>query len=352
MSCGKATYPKPHRRLSVLKGALDESESGLDLRVAGRGLDSARFGVSRTGAEPRQSRDSESRKSHREDPSPVGTGDLWDIGMSEGRTTKPLDETAAVNRAAWDKQTERGNEWTLAVAPETVARARDGELELVLTPRRSVPSAWLGDLRDKDVLGLAAAGGQQCPLMAAAGARVVSLDNAPRQLERDRAVATREGLSLAVELGDMRDLSRFARESFDLIFHPVSNLFVPDVEPVWTEAFRVLRPGGFLLAGMANPFLFCFEPEELASGRLELRYPMPYSDLVHRSPERREQMEDSGEPLAFGHSLEALVGGQLEAGFHLVGFYEDEIAEGSEDAALRPFLKGYMATRAVKPPTH
>ncbi len=29
-------------------------------------------------------------------------------------------------------------------------------------------------------------------------------------------------------------------ESFDLIIHPVSNTFVPNVLPVWKEAYRVL----------------------------------------------------------------------------------------------------------------
>ena len=51
----------------------------------------------------------------------------------------------------------------------------------------------------------------------------------------------------------MRDLSMFADESFDLVFHPVSNVFVDEVRPVWREAYRVLRQGGELLAGFMNP---------------------------------------------------------------------------------------------------
>ena len=54
----------------------------------------------------------------------------------------------------------------------------------------------------------------------------------------------------------MRDLSAFADESFGLIFHPCSNGFIPDILPVWSEAFRVLRPGGVLLAGFVNPVLY------------------------------------------------------------------------------------------------
>lgn len=74
-------------------------------------------------------------------------------------------------------------------------------------------------------------------------------DNSPAQLAQDRGVADREQLSLRTVEGDMRDLSTFTDESFDLIFHPCSNCFVPDVLPVWQECWRVLRPGGVLLSG-------------------------------------------------------------------------------------------------------
>ena len=57
----------------------------------------------------------------------------------------------------------------------------------------------------------------------------------------------------------MRDLGEFADASFDLVFHPVSNLFCPELAPVWRECFRVLRPGGALLAGFVNPDVFIFD---------------------------------------------------------------------------------------------
>ena len=59
----------------------------------------------------------------------------------------------------------------------------------------------------------------------------------------------------------MRDLSVFPDESFDLIVHPVSNLFVPDVRPVWKEAYRVLRRGGALIAGFNNPVRYLFDAD-------------------------------------------------------------------------------------------
>ena len=51
----------------------------------------------------------------------------------------------------------------------------------------------------------------------------------------------------------MTDLSMFDSESFDLLVHPVSNLYVPDIQPVWQEAYRVLKPGGIMISGFMNP---------------------------------------------------------------------------------------------------
>jgi SAM-dependent methyltransferase len=133
------------------------------------------------------------------------------------------------NRGAWDAEVERGNPWTVPVSPEIIRRAREGDWEVVLTPLKAVPRDWFPPLAGLSVLGLAASGGQQAPILAAAGARVTVLDNSLSQLAQDRAVAERDGLELTLVEGDMADLHGFASESFDLVFHPCSNCFVPDV---------------------------------------------------------------------------------------------------------------------------
>lgn len=250
------------------------------------------------------------------------------------------------NREAWNQQVAKGDRWTVLVGPEVIAAARRGEWSVVLTPRKPVPREWFGELAGRDVLGLASAGGQQGPVLAAAGARVTVFDNSPAQLGQDRRVAEREGLSMRLVEGDMRDLSVFADESFDLIFHPCSNGFVDDVRPVWREAFRVLRPGGVLLSGFANPIVHLFDPELEQRGVMQLKYRMPYSDLTSLTEEERRRYTDKGEPLCVAHSLEDQIGGQLDAGFLLAGFYEDKHVEGDK---LSEYLSGFCATRAVKP---
>jgi SAM-dependent methyltransferase len=248
------------------------------------------------------------------------------------------------NRTAWDHQVAKGNPWTVPVGPEIIAAARRGQWQVVLTPTRPVPRDWFPDLAGLDVLCLASGGGQQGPVLAAAGAIVTVLDNSPAQLARDRLVAERDGLVLRTVEGDMADLSAFPDGSFGLVFHPVSNCFVPDVRPVWREAFRVLRPGGVLLAGFTNPLLFVFDDAAADHGELVVRHGVPYSDVTSLGEEERRRYTDKGEPLVFGHTLEDQLGGQMEAGFVLTGLYEDR----NPEHPLSRLIASSVATRAVK----
>jgi SAM-dependent methyltransferase len=255
----------------------------------------------------------------------------------------------AYNRAAWNREVERGNRWTLPVSPEAVAAARRGQWQVLLTPTKPVPQSWFPELKGCDLLCLASAGGQQGPIFAAAGANVTVLDNSPGQLRQDRLVAGRDGLVITTIEGDMADLSIFAAESFDLIFHPVSNVFVPDVRPVWREAFRVLRRGGALLAGFTNPAVYIFDSDLLEEqGLLEVRHVLPYSDLSSLPPDRLQRYLDQGRPLEFSHSLEDQIAGQIEAGFLIAGFFED-VNPPEDNDPLSRHMPTYIATRAIKP---
>jgi ubiquinone/menaquinone biosynthesis C-methylase UbiE len=174
---------------------------------------------------------------------------------------------------------------------------------------------------------------------------VTVFDNSPRQLAQDRLVAAREGLEIATVEGDMRDLSVFPNETFGLIVHPVSNLFVPEIRSVWRECSRVLRTGGVLLAGFMNPAFYIFDRDLMdEQGVLQVRYALPYSDLSSAPPEQLRRYLDQNWPLEFGHTLEDQIGGQLDAGFVLTGFYEDR----DPRCALDQYMPVYIATRAVK----
>jgi SAM-dependent methyltransferase len=253
-------------------------------------------------------------------------------------------DPVAHNRAAWDREVANDNEWTRPVAPDVIARARAGDWSVVLIGHEPVPRDWFpADLAGAAVLCLASGGGQQGPVLAAAGAAVTVFDNSPAQLGRDQEVAARGGLAIATVLGDMRDLSSLADASFDVVFNPVSNVFCPDLAPVWREAFRVLRPGGTLLTGFLNPDVFIFDLAALEAGEFVVRHRIPYSTLDLPDAERRRAYADG--PIEYSHSLTEQIGGQLAAGFTLTHLVE---APHHADATAR-YMPGYIATRGIRP---
>jgi SAM-dependent methyltransferase len=255
----------------------------------------------------------------------------------------------AHNRLAWNRESRAGGVWSVAVDAATIAAAREDRWSVVLTPKKPVPRAWFDVLDGADVLCLASGGGQQAPVLAAAGARVLSFDLSEEQLSKDRGVAARDGLDVVCVQGDMRDLRCLPDASFDLVFHPVSNLFVPDVSPVWRECHRVLRPGGRLLAGFMHPALWLFDHDAADAGApLEVRYRLPYDDVSQLPPDRLADRLAGAEPLEHSHSLEAQIGGQLAAGFVLAGLYEDGWLDASWVYARHAPVA--VATLAVKPP--
>ncbi|EPJ5267354.1 class I SAM-dependent methyltransferase, partial [Providencia stuartii] len=101
----------------------------------------------------------------------------------------------AANQKAWDKQALLQQPWSIPVDSPTIAKAKQGEWQVHLTPS-PLPKAWLGDIKGKKILCLASAGGQQAPVLSAAGADVTVFDLSDKQLEQDRQVAIRENLKL------------------------------------------------------------------------------------------------------------------------------------------------------------
>ncbi len=217
---------------------------------------------------------------------------------------------------------------------------------MLLTSSTSVPRDWFGELAGKRVLCLASAGGQQGPIFAAAGAQVTVFDASPGQLNTDRRISEREGLGIQVEEGFMDDLSRFEEESFDLVFHPVSNLYAEHIRPVWREVARVLQPGGALLAGFMNPASYLFDPFQEDEGRVVLRFKLPYSDVASLEPEELQRILAENHTVEFSHSLDDQIGGQLAAGLVLTAMYED----WEPKRPVAEYLPDMIATRAVKLP--
>ena len=252
------------------------------------------------------------------------------------------------NASFWDQEALAQKPWSQPVSQEIIASAKKGRWELHIT-KKSLPHSWLPlDIKGKDILCLASAGGQQAPVLAAAGANVTVYDISEEQLALDQYVVKRDNLSLIAMQGDMTNLSALSDDKFDYIINPISNLYIPDVNPVWRECYRVLRNQGVLLSSFYNPILFMFERDlDLEkSGLIKPKYKIPYSDIDSLSHEHYQEKIKKGEAIVFGHSLTDQINGQLEAGFKLTRFYEDE--HPNPRFLIEQYMPTMIATRAEK----
>ena len=253
-------------------------------------------------------------------------------------------DAVSFNREAWDKMALAGDRFYRAVTSEQIEAARRGDWKIRITPQKPVPRSWLEPLRDRRVLCLAAGGGNQAPLLAAAGAIVTVLDVSDEQLNRDREIAVRDNLQITCVAGDMSDLGCFANEQFDLIVNPCSVCFCKSVSEIWSECYRVLVSGGSLITGFINPVYYLFDAAAMDKNQFIVRHKIPYSDF-DLSDEERERLLGPDRPREFGHSLDELIGKQMAAGFAMTGFYEDRWGQSDK---LSSMINVFCATRAKK----
>jgi len=247
-------------------------------------------------------------------------------------------EYQKINAETISKWCREGWEWGKPIEHETYVKAMQGEWGVYLTPTKIVPHAWFGELSGKKVLGLASGGGQQMPIFAALGAECAVLDYSDAQCDSERMIAEREGYAIEILQADMTQRLPFGDETFDLIFHPVSNCYVEEVEGIFKECYRVLKKGGVFLGGYDTGINYVFDEEEKA-----LKYALPFNPL--KDPKLYEDSVKNDWGIQFSHTLEEQLGGQLRAGFTLTDLYEDTNGAGRLHELNVP---SFVATRCVK----
>ena len=243
-----------------------------------------------------------------------------------------------VNSKVFDKWIEEGWKWGQPISHEVFEKAKNNDWSVVLTPTKPVPKEWFCEMKNAEILGLASGGGQQMPIFTALGARCTVLDYSERQLLSEIEVAKRENYKIRTVRADMTKPLPFEDESFDLIFHPVSNCYVEDIIPIWKECHRVLKKGGILLSGFDNGINYIFDDEETT-----ITQKLPFNPL--RDKEQYEQSIKNDWGIQFSHTIEEQIGGQLQAGFVLTDIYHDTNGMGK----LHEFnVPTFYATKSVK----
>lgn len=236
---------------------------------------------------------------------------------------------------AWCRE---GWTWGQPISHETYTKAQNGEWGVYLTPTKIVPHEWFGELKGKKLLGLASGGGQQIPIFTALGAECTILDYSSQQCESERMVAERENYNVTIIQADMTQTLPFEDETFDIIFHPVSNCYVEKVEPIFKECYRILKKGGVLLGGYDIGINYLFDEKEDT-----IVYSLPFNPL--KDEKLYEESIKNNWGIQFSHTLEEQIGGQLQAGFQLTHLYEDTNGEGN---LHRHNIPSFVAVRSIK----
>jgi ubiquinone/menaquinone biosynthesis C-methylase UbiE len=159
-----------------------------------------------------------------------------------------FDDIAKHNRRLWSKLSSENHEYArpwLDLDRELVMKFAGGKINVMTEPYAYLyPQEIFRDVAGKDVLCLAASGGQQSAIFGLLGANVTVYDLTPDQLENDKKAAEHYGYKINTVEGDMRDLSVFGDSSFDLVYQAISLVFVPDVKIVYREVYRILKQKG------------------------------------------------------------------------------------------------------------
>jgi SAM-dependent methyltransferase len=217
------------------------------------------------------------------------------------------DATLEHNARAWDRLAAAGAALALPALDDAFADPR-GWLAGGNAGRR-----WLPDRLDGlEVLCLAAGGGKHGPLYAAAGARVTVVDLSSAMLALDRAVARERRIDLEILQGSMDDLGMLAAARFDLVVHPVSTCYLPDVDRVFCAVARVVKPGGLYVSQHKSPASLQATLEPGPGGGYELVHPVGRREPLPLEPPSRLRETGTRE---FVHSLSTLLGGICAAGF-------------------------------------
>lgn len=252
-----------------------------------------------------------------------------------------------INSKAWDSIVSEGCEWTRPISHEDYERNINGKLELFLTPSKPIPENWWpSNIKDLKILCLACGGGQQAPILAGRGAQCICFDNSIKQLEQDQLVMLRENLNYETLKGDMTEKFPFKDNYFDIVVYAFSNVYIEDVQHVWDECYRVLKPEGSLFSGLDNGINFLFKDQSKLP--LVVENKLPFNSI--KSQERLEGYNgyNPNELIRFSHTIEEQIGGQLKAGFQLIDLFEDKDTDTTPGFLIKNYIPQYITTWSMK----
>lgn len=221
------------------------------------------------------------------------------------------------NKKWWEKKVKEDSIFTrpwLDLNADQLKRFVEGKTKKI--PRHLddiYPIHVLQNIKDKNVLLLASGGGQQSAIFGLLGAKVTVVDFSMSQLKNDKKAAKHYGYKIKTIEGDISNLSLLINNSFDLVYQAPSMGYVPDVQSVYSEVWRVLKSGGLYRADAQNP-QSRFTDKSSWNGKGYLISEMYSTKTKQRSKEKKV--------IEFRHTLDEIFNGLIKCGFEIEGVEE------------------------------
>lgn len=235
----------------------------------------------------------------------------------------------AVNRRGWNQLSDSGCDSAAIVDSGALTHARD------ILDR----NGWLPWSQLRRVLCLAGGGGQQGPLFAALGYEVTVADVSEAQLAKDAEAADRYGLIIETVQCDAMDPAALHGRRFDLVYQPVSSLYLPDVRRLYRVVAGLLRAGGLFWCEHWNPVEMQLD-DVVAwdGGAYRLSRPQGIGPIPAPAGVRAEDAVC----WHYVHRLHDLIGGLGDAGLSIIGFAERPGADIDAPPATREHLGAFV----------
>jgi ubiquinone/menaquinone biosynthesis C-methylase UbiE len=251
-----------------------------------------------------------------------------------------FDPVESRNQSAYDRMARDGHVLASVATADELRRP----LEAIDTSR------WLGpSIHGWNVLCLAAAGGRHSVLYHAAGARVTVVDISSGMLDLDRQLAREFDFDVRLIQASMVDMPMLREGEFDLVVQPVSTCYVSEVQAVFREVARVLRPNGLYISQHKHP-LNLQASLRAHSGKYsietEIGQVAKAVDPNEPSPLRETNT------IEFAHSLNTILGSICRCGMTIEDFVEPNHAneQSSTDTIghRSRFIPPYFRVKARK----
>ncbi len=215
------------------------------------------------------------------------------------------------------KETPKAPKAAIRVGYDRWSEIYDEEANPLIGLEEPVVREAVGDVAGLAVLDLGCGTGRHTLWMAAAGASVTAIDFSEGMMEKARAKPGAKTVRFLVH--DLHERLPFPDRSFDRVVSGLVLEHLHDMSPFFSEAHRVLKPGGRAVVSGMHPAMFLRD--------VRARF---------RDPATGEKVE----PGSVEHTLGDVVMAAVRSGFALTGI--DERAPDAELAARYPRAGKYL----------